>query len=122
MPNPDRFLLPHELPDEFREFLAGLNQAHQPRDAHERMLVQDLADASWARQRARANDGEFWDYMGAVPFGEPGSRRFGDHTSEWISSGLQRSATALSGNATPTARSIDPAASGRTDTSRADIT
>ena len=54
MPNPDRFLLPHELPDEFREFLAGLNQAHQPRDAHERMLVQELADASWAWQRPGA--------------------------------------------------------------------
>ena len=64
MPNPDRFLLAHELPDEFRDFLAGLNEAHQPRDAHERMLVQELADASWAWQRARANDREFWDYMG----------------------------------------------------------
>lgn len=67
MPNSDRetrFLLPHEDPDEYREFLAGLNDAHQPRDAHERMLVQELADASWAWQRARANDREFWGYIG----------------------------------------------------------
>jgi hypothetical protein len=28
------------------------------------MLVQELADASWAWQRARATDKEFWDYLG----------------------------------------------------------
>jgi len=57
------FLLAHESEEEYRDLLAGLTAAHQPRDRHEEMLVQELADASWAWQRARATDQEFWDYM-----------------------------------------------------------
>jgi hypothetical protein len=57
------FLLAHENEEEYRDLLAGLAAAHQPRDRHEEMLVQELADASWAWQRARATDQEFWDYM-----------------------------------------------------------
>jgi hypothetical protein len=58
------FLLTHESEEEYRDLLAGLTAAHQPRDRHEGMLVQELADASWAWQRARATDKEFWDYLG----------------------------------------------------------
>lgn len=62
--NIEEMLLPHEDPAEFREHLHGLFSAHKPADAHERWLVEELAAASWTWRRARANDKEFWEYIG----------------------------------------------------------
>ncbi len=52
------------LEAEHEALRAGLLEAHQPQNAHERVLVEEFIDATWDLKAARRVDREFWFYVG----------------------------------------------------------
>jgi hypothetical protein len=59
-----RYLLSCESPKDFFELRRGLTEAHQPSNTHERILVEEFANAYWELLRVRRIDKEFWEYLG----------------------------------------------------------
>jgi len=59
------YLLSSEDPAEFIELLRGLEETHQPANAHERILVEEFAHAAWEQRRVRRIDREFWEFIGS---------------------------------------------------------
>ncbi len=53
------------LETEYDTLRAELLEAHQPRNAHERVLVEEFVDAVWDLKAARRVDREFWFYAGS---------------------------------------------------------
>ncbi len=53
------------LEAEYQTLHAELLAVHQPRDAHERLLVEEFVDACWDWKAARRVDREFWIYAGS---------------------------------------------------------
>ena len=49
---------------EYDRLYDELMEAHQPRNAHERVLVEEFVDACWDLKAARRVDREFWSYVG----------------------------------------------------------
>src|SRR5215831_11198146 len=58
------YLLSSEDPAEFAELRRGLEETHQPANAHERILVEEFVYAYWELIRVRRIDREFWEYIG----------------------------------------------------------
>ena len=54
----------HEDRRKHRQLVSGLMAAHKPQDEHERMIVQQLAEASWEMRRARAVNTDLWEHVG----------------------------------------------------------
>src|SRR5215467_9487430 len=52
------------LENEYDRLHGELMEAHQPRNAHERILVEEFIDACWDLKAARRVGREFWCYAG----------------------------------------------------------
>jgi hypothetical protein len=57
-------LLSCEDEKQFTEFRRGLDEAHQPANLHEHILVEEFAQAAWELRRVRRIDRDFWEYVG----------------------------------------------------------
>ena len=58
------YLLSSEDPAEFEQLHRSLEQAHQPENAHECILVEEFAQAYWELKRVRRIGRDFWFYVG----------------------------------------------------------
>jgi hypothetical protein len=60
----EQAVLPHENPQDYDEIRAGMLDAHEPKDAAELALVEELANAYWRLLRLHRVENQYWEHLG----------------------------------------------------------